>query len=105
MLIIETSIFTRQVGALLSDEEYRQLQMTLAERPDLGKIIPGSGGLRKARWAVGGQGKRSGVRVIYYWAVAQDRVLMLLMYPKSKQDDLLPGQLKTLKKIIEEEYP
>ena len=105
MVIVETSIFTRQVQALLTDEEYRQLQSALVLRPDLGALIPGSGGLRKMRWAVQGRGKRGGVRIIYYWAVSQDRILMLLMYAKSKQDDLTPSQLKVLRRIIEEEYP
>jgi mRNA-degrading endonuclease RelE of RelBE toxin-antitoxin system len=105
MEIVETSIFTRQVQALLSDEEYRQLQTTLVYRPDLGPIIPGSGGLRKIRWAAKGHGKRRGIRVIYYWAISQERILMLLMYAKSEQDDLTPDQLKVLRRIIEEEYP
>ena len=48
--IIETSIFTRQVQALLTDEEYRRLQRTLILHPDSGVVIPGSGGLRKVRW-------------------------------------------------------
>jgi len=54
VVIIETSIFTRQVQALLSDEEYRQLQMALVLHPDMGSLIPGSGGLRKARWSLAG---------------------------------------------------
>jgi mRNA-degrading endonuclease RelE of RelBE toxin-antitoxin system len=65
--IIETSIFTRQVQELLNDEEYRLLQSALLSRPDLGAIIPGSGGLRKARWSTRRRGKRGGLRVIYYW--------------------------------------
>jgi hypothetical protein len=43
--------------------------------------------------------------VIYFWAVAQDQLLMLMIYSKSEKDDLTPGQLKLLNKIIEEEYP
>jgi len=105
MVIVETSIFTRQVQALLTDDEYRRLQATLVEHPDMGPIIVGSGGLRKVRWGARGRGKRGGVRVIYYWAVAQDRLLMLLVYAKSDQDDLSHDQLKMLKKIVEEEYP
>ena len=104
MEIIETSIFTRQVQALLSDEEYRQLQMTLVLQPDMGAVIPGSGGLRKVRWSIGGRGKRGGIRVIYYWAVVHDKILMLFMYAKNEQDDLTPEQLKVLRRIIEEEY-
>ena len=64
----------------------------------------GSSGLRKVRWAAQGRGKRGGVRVIYCWAVKQERLLMLLIYPKSERDDLTREQLKLLRKIVEEEY-
>ncbi|MCI0577227.1 MAG: type II toxin-antitoxin system RelE/ParE family toxin [Chloroflexi bacterium] len=104
MVIVETSVFTKQVQKFLSDEAYRQLQSDLANRPDIGSIIPGSGGLRKVRWGYHGQGKRGGVRVIYYWAVRQERLLMLLMYPKNVQGNLSPAQLKALRKIVEDEY-
>ncbi len=105
MVIIETSVFTRQVRALLSDEEYRELQTELVNRPVAGSIIVGSGGLRKLRWATRGKGKRGGSRVIYFWAVKQEQLLMLLIYSKSEREDLARDQLKTLKKIVEEEYP
>lgn len=105
MLIIETSVFTRQVLGLLTDDEYRDLQEVLAGRPDVGSVIVGGGGLRKVRWGVKGKGKRGGVRVIYYWAVQQEQLLMLFIYPKSERDDLSRDQLKTLRKMIEEEYP
>jgi len=103
--IIETSIFTRQVQALLSAEEYRRLQLALIIQPDIGSVISGSGGLRKVRWSITGRGKRGGVRVIYYWAIVHDKIVMLFMYAKNEQDDLTPDQLKVLRRIIEEEYP
>jgi mRNA-degrading endonuclease RelE of RelBE toxin-antitoxin system len=105
MVIVETSVFSRQVQALLDDDEYRRLQTILIIRPDAGVLIPGSGGLRKIRWNAHRRGKRGGVRVIYYWAVKQNRLLMLLMYAKNEQDDLTPEQLRVLRRIIEEEYP
>jgi hypothetical protein len=46
LVLVETSVFTRQVRAALTDDVYRQLQVALVERPDLGARIPGSGGLR-----------------------------------------------------------
>lgn len=105
MVIIETSIFTRRVQALIDDENYRRLQTILITRPDAGDLIPGGGGLRKICWSAQGRGKRGGVRVIYYWAVQYDRILMLLIYAKSEQDNLTLEQLKVLRRIIEEEYP
>ena len=105
MVIVETSIFTRQIQALLTDDEYMQLQVALIQRPDMGPVMPGSGGIRKARWPARGYGKRGGLRVIYYWAVSPGQLLMLFIYAKGEQEDLSPAQLKILRKIVEEEYP
>jgi len=104
IVIIETPTFSRQVLALLSDDEYRRLQVVLANRPVSGSLIKGSGGLRKIRWAIEGRGKRGGVRAIYYWAATHQRLLMLLIYSKSERDDLGPEQLKALRKIVAEEF-
>jgi hypothetical protein len=60
--------------------------------------------LRKLRWGAQGKGKRGGVRLIYYWAVQSEQILMLLMYAKNEQDNLTAEQLKVLRRIIEEEY-
>lgn len=104
MVIKETSIFTRRVQKLLTDDEYRELQIALMHDPGTGQIIVGSGGLRKVRWRVNDRGKRGGVRVIYYWAVAPDQLLMLLIYSKGERDDLSPDQIKALRTIVENEY-
>lgn len=85
----------------MEDEDYSALQVYLAKYPDGGKVIPGSGGMRKIRWAGSGRGKRGGLRVIYYWWVAKDRISMLLVYPKNEQDDLSADQVKQLRKALE----
>ena len=101
----ETSFFSRQVGELLADEELNALQWYLLANPDSGDVIPGSGGLRKLRWAGSGRGKRGGLRVIYYWHVPHSVILLLLAYPKNEQENLTSAQIKALKSIIETEYP
>jgi hypothetical protein len=73
--------------------------------PDLGNIIVGSGGLRKFRWAAKGRGKSGGARVVYYWAVAPDTLLMLHVYSKSRKEDLTKDELKELRQVVEKEYP
>lgn len=102
MVFIETTIFTRLVQELLSDDEYRELQDTLIRQPESGAVIRGGGGLRKVRWVLAGRGKSGGVRVIYYLAT-QDRILMIYIYSKSQQEDLSAEQVKRLRRIIEEE--
>ena len=104
MEIVETKIFTKQITELLDNEEYREFQNYLANDPTIGKVIKGTGGLRKVRWKTSTKGKRGGIRVIYYWVENNDLILMLFAYSKSELDDLTQSQLKILNKIIEEEY-
>jgi len=101
--LIETSTFTKQITALLSDEEYRDFQTRLAANPQLGAVIKGSGGIRKVRVAVGSRGKRGGARVIYYWAVRRDLILLLYAYAKNVAADLTPKQVSQLGKVVKEE--
>jgi mRNA-degrading endonuclease RelE of RelBE toxin-antitoxin system len=51
----------------------------------------------------GGRGKLGGIRIIYYWIVDRDWIVMLLAYPKTEQDDLTPKQKRALKRLVEEE--
>lgn len=101
MVFIESAVFTRQVGELLTDEEYAGLQWHLAQYPKVGAVIQDAGGLRKVRWASGGGGKRGGVRVIYFHAVSQNQVRLLLIYRKGVKDDLSAAEKKVLRKLNE----
>jgi len=65
MVFIESTVFTRQIKQLISDEIYLEMQKFLAKLPTAGDLIRGSNGCRKLRWKVTGRGKRGGVRVIY----------------------------------------
>jgi len=104
MIIKETSVFTRRIQKILDAESYRLLQLRLLHRPDSGDIIQGSGGIRKIRWARSGSGKRGGARVIYYWAVDADTVLMLFAFQKNERADLTPAQLNQLASLVKEEF-
>jgi mRNA-degrading endonuclease RelE of RelBE toxin-antitoxin system len=99
MIFVETPIFTADVKALLSDDDYAALQQHLVSRPDAGDLMPGTGGLRKVRWTTFGRGKRGGTRVIYYHVVAQAQIRMILIYRKGIKDDLNPKEKAVLRKI------
>jgi len=104
MKIIETTVFTKRLRVFLNEEEYRKLQNELILNPGKGKIIRGSGGLRKIRWSIPGKGKSGGVRIIYYWVTIEEIILMLFIYSKNEQDDLTNEQLKILKSLVEKEF-
>jgi hypothetical protein len=102
--LIETSTFTKQIMALLTDEEYGEFQSRLAANPQLGAVIKGGGGIRKVRVALGSRGKSSGARVIYYWAARRDVILLLYAYPKNVRADLTREQIAQLAKVVKEEF-
>lgn len=101
MIFVETSVFTREIRRLLSDDNYRHLQTNLMLRPEAGKIIIGGGGLRKIRWGFQHEGKRGGLRIIYYFDFS-DTIYMLYVFRKSEQEDLTPKQLKVLRNLVKE---
>jgi len=105
MEIIETSVFTRQVLQLFTEDEYRLLQSVLIQRPNIGKLMPHCGGLRKMRWSLGEKGKRGGTRIIYFWAISKEQILMLFIYSKNQIEELSQDQLHQLEKIIKKDYP
>jgi len=99
LVFIETKLFTQLVKEYLGDEEYGELQQYIMKNPEIGKVIRGSGGVRKVRWAREGMGKSGGVRTIYYWAKARDQVYMLTMYSRSEKENI---DKKTLAQIAKE---
>ncbi len=103
MEIAETSIFTKEITRILTDDEYKELQNFLVAHPKAGAIIKGSGGLRKVRWRVKGRGKSGGIRTIYYYHENDSLLLMIYVYEKSKTEDLTPKQIELLRKTFIEE--
>ena len=103
MEFIETHHFQREAARVISDEELLYMQLALAERPTLGLVIPGSGGLRKMRWAGSGRGKSGGTRIIYYYAISRYIILLLDVFLKSKKADLSQAEIRDLKRLMKKE--
>ncbi len=102
MELIETPIFTKKIVDILSDDEYRDMQWSLAINPEAGPIIPGGGGIRKLRWRASGKGKSGGIRITYYVYARDQKIYLLYPYKKSEQNDLTHKQLKILREYVKE---
>ena len=98
----ETPHFTKRLAKHLSDDEYSELQWFLIDQPEVGKVVPGGGGIRKMRWQAEGRGKRGGLRVIYYLATAQGEIFLLDLYAKNERADLSPDDLRDLRELVKE---
>jgi hypothetical protein len=81
-----------------------QFSPRIVANPELGALIRGGGGIRKVRVAVGSRGKSGGARVIYYWAVRRDVILLLYTYPKKVVANLTAKQVSQLAKAVKEEF-
>jgi hypothetical protein len=105
MELIEVPAFSRQLPDYLGDENYRALQKELAANPELGDVIPGTGGFRKFRWTDQRRGKgcRGGLRIIYYYFASDQQIWLLTLYDKDESSDLTAKEKKALKAAITEE--
>ena len=93
---IESSAFERVCPVYLDDDEYAELQQFLMQNPEAGRVVPGSGGVRKLRWARPGMGKRGGLRVIHFVRYEPNEFWMLTIYAKANRDDVPAHILKQL---------
>jgi len=98
---VETKLFTRVVQEYLNDDEYSQLQQAIIANPEVGSVIPGSGGVRKMRWGVAGRGKRGGLRIIYFLRTRHGQIWMLTLYAKNVAENISARVLKQIKDEID----
>ena len=99
---VEAPHFTKLLPDYLTDDGYSALQWALLLHPESGDVVPGSGGVRKLRWAGSGRGKRGGFRVIYYWRKHAGEIWMLTIYAKAKQENAPAHILRAMREAIEE---
>jgi mRNA-degrading endonuclease RelE of RelBE toxin-antitoxin system len=98
---IEATAFTKHIYDYFSDDEYLGLQSFLLQYPESGRVVPGSGGVRKVRWAMSGKGKSGGVRVIYYFKRQDDEIWLLTIYSKNEVENIPSHVLRQIAKEIE----
>lgn len=99
--IVELSSFSKKAAKILEKEETEALRAYLLQYPDKGDVIPGTGGIRKLRWAASGRGKRGGARVIYFYHVVGTTIYLMGCYTKNEQTDLSAADKKHLKAVVD----
>jgi len=84
----------------LTDDDIFILQDILLENPLIGKVIVGTGGLRKMRFALEGRGKRSGARVLYIDFAVYEKIFLIYAYPKSEKDNISKAERNQFHQLI-----
>jgi hypothetical protein len=98
--VVEVPPFPSRADTVWSSKERYEFIDYIARNPLAGDEIPGTGGLRKVRWSRQGIGKRSGVRVIYFFYNERYPIFLLTVYPKGKQKDLTSDEKKKLAAFV-----
>lgn len=105
--LIQTTDFKDSVESLLSKrkikrEDFEDFKKNLAENPQQGDVIPGTGGIRKTRLKSATKGKRGGFRVCYLDIEDKLILFLLYIYAKSEQENLSQEEKKELKELSED---
>src|SRR5205814_10603397 len=105
MEFIEAAAFTGNLAKYFSDDAYREVQARLAANPELGDVMPGTGGFRKLRWVDPrrGKGRRGGLRIIYFYFERDQQIWLMTLYSKDETSDLTAAEKKGLKAAMEAE--
>ena len=93
------SRYESQVACLLDGDQRSAMEFFVASSPEDHPVIPGSGGFRKARWALPGKGKSGGFRIIYYFISPPGRVYMASIFAKSRRENLSMADRNLLVKL------
>jgi hypothetical protein len=105
VLFIESRPFTRrlhQLAGAAADEVLRAIQGELEQKPDRGAMVPGLGGVRKARIANPGRGKgkRGGYRYLYLYLERKQHIHLLILLDKNEQEDASEEQRKQIREWV-----
>ena len=100
LTVIQTPLFSKLWTAYWSEDERGAFAAFIAEHPEEGDVVQGSGGVRKVRWSRAGSGKSGGLRVIYFVRNDLGELVLLFLYAKSKMDSLKASTLKELRDAV-----
>jgi hypothetical protein len=92
--------FERSAAGLLSEDDIRDLEVTLLEEPRKGVVMRNTGGVRKVRAAIEGRGKSGSARVVYLYVEAREKIYFLLCFPKNEQANLTPEQARRIRALV-----
>jgi hypothetical protein len=96
LTFLELPAFSRKIVEFVDNNDYRVFQNQLGEAPERWPVVPGSGGLRKARMRLPGRGKSGGARVLYLYFPRHQAVVFFLMYAKSEIENIPKNQLRKI---------
>lgn len=98
--VIETEAYLRAAkDAGMSAEEMTAAVDLVADNPEAGDVMQGTGGVRKARLAGRGKGKSGGYRIVYYFGGGDIPLFLLTVFGKGEKTNLTQGERNALRAL------
>ena len=101
LTVVESPIFQKLWPRYWDEDERAEFASFIAQNPEAGAVIRGSGGIRKVRWAREGAGKSGGVRIVYLARNDAGEIYLLTLYAKSESENISPTTLKEIRRALE----
>ncbi|SEG31771.1 RelE toxin of RelE / RelB toxin-antitoxin system [Bryocella elongata] len=95
--VVETPSYLTRAEPVLNEATMKAIVDAVAENPEAGEVMSGTGGFRKLRAARPGMGKRGGVRVIYLYRNLSMPVFLITVYAKNEKANLTAAERNALK--------
>jgi hypothetical protein len=86
----------------LTDDDQIELEQILLDRANAGKVIQGTGGLRKLRHAPlnRGGGKSGGARVCYAYLPRFATIYFVVAFAKNEKENLTPRERHAIRVLL-----
>jgi len=104
LVVVQLKAFSAKWSKLgLDDDDLIALESLLLDNPEAGVLIPGTGGLRKIRFAPPSthSGKRGATRVISAYIAIGEIVYLFTIYSKNEQSDMTPDEKVVFRRVLE----
>lgn len=99
--VIETEHYWNKARKILSEKQRDEVVTIVAQKPEIGAVMQGTGGVYKFRYASQeGKGKSGGARIIHLPLVSKGKVYLLDIFEKSDKVNSTKAERNEMAKIV-----
>ncbi len=99
-VVVETPGYLKDAAAIFTAVEREEIVTMVANDPECGEVMQGTGGVRKVRVGRGGRGKSGGARVVYIHHDSDHPVFLLAAFAKNEKANLTKAERNELAAFV-----
>lgn len=98
--VVELPGYVARASKLMNIVEQAEVITALAQDPEAGEVMVGTGGVRKVRVPLAGRGKSGGARVVTYYHDGTMPLFLLGIFAKNEKSNLSKAERNDLAKLV-----